>query len=71
MRKPTIRAQLEAAIGRECIMRNEIERLNNELAMANFKISCIRVTERRFDQLLEGMCMGMKEASLPRRPSNG
>lgn len=25
--------------------------------------------ERRFDTLLEGMCMGMREANLPRRPA--
>lgn len=24
-------------------------------------------TERRLDQLIEGMCMGMREGSLPRR----
>lgn len=27
----------------------------------------LSTVNRRFDQLLDGMCMGMKEANLPRR----
>lgn len=32
------------------------------------KINYMDRTERRFDQLLDGMCMGMKEGALPRKP---
>lgn len=35
----------------------ELELLKRQLA----------ISERRFDTLLEGMCMGMKEGALPRR----
>lgn len=71
MRKPTLRMQLEMAAVQEHTLQREIERLQHELALAKIKIQYMGFTERRFDQLLEGMCWGMKEAILPRRPNNG
>lgn len=39
------------------------------IAKMETKLSYAMQAERRFDQLLEGMCMGMREGNLPRRSS--
>lgn len=50
-------------------LRGTIHSLNHRIELLTTELRCKERIERRFDQLLEGMCIGMKEANLPRRAS--
>lgn len=63
MPRKTIK-ELEAMIDS---LNKTVQNLRHELDHKRLENSYMRVTEKRFDQLLEGMCMGMREGALPRR----
>lgn len=58
--------------GRLALMTEDRDHFKFKLEKAEAHIRYIEIdlnkTNRRLDQLLDGMCMGMKEANLPRRP---
>lgn len=62
-------AELIAAHQSISVLRENNRDMTERLRMFEIEVKYLRQTERRFDQLLEGMCADMKEANLPRRIS--
>lgn len=68
MPKLTLRSQLFMANEELNQLRGALYTRDTEIKILNDRLRYMDQTQRRFDQLLDGMCMGMKEANLPRKP---
>lgn len=69
MAKLNLSTQLAIAKEENNQLRGVLYERDKKIELMRTRLDYMAITERRFDQLLEGMCMGMKEASLPRRSS--
>ncbi len=69
MAKPRMRDIIEELERTLRIEQEGIRERDRKIELMASKLNYMNQTERRFDQLLEGVCMSMKEASFPRRSS--
>jgi hypothetical protein len=67
MQRKTLTEQLRESNVQLGIAHATIQAQSDRIANLTRDLSFHRTTERRFDQLLEGMCMAMREGTLPRR----
>lgn len=69
MAKPRMRDTIEQLERTLRIEQEGIRERDAKIALLTMQLAYARCNERRLDQLIDGMCAGLKETNFPRRPN--